>query len=362
MVQSAEEFKDDDMPTNTLELFIVLDVTLKMISDLKDVFNKGFEKCYEQYSEILSRYQEQPHLLDPHLVNLIEKILVIIRDVESPDGLVHASFKYLYQICKVRTFKVFVKFLPHELSDLDFVLNLLEKQDLEDSEKWETRYMLLLWMSILILNPFHLSRLDVYSTSAAPNTAVPTSTKMGRIYNICKINCRGNDSCSTVASFLAAKFLIRNDIKVRKNYQQTISNITNNFSLKDIYLAPFFDWVFDEVKNDGTAVRYGSLAAIASIFKHGKREDLLHFAPHVLKWLLEQDFKNSTDFLKNKLYVKIIQRLGLTLLPPKIAKWRYQRGSRSLQVCYKSINLKYKINQQCFHFSKIYQHNKKTQL
>lgn len=27
---------------------------------------------------------------------------------------------------------------------------------------------------------------------------------------------------------------------------------------------------------------------------------------------------------------KIIQRIGMTFLPPRVASWRYQRGSRSL--------------------------------
>ena len=310
MVQ-VEEFKDDDAPCNNLEFFAELEDVLKMIEDLKnpEIYQK-IEKSYEQYAELLSKYQEQPHLLDPHLPKLIELLLTIVRDPESPDGLKNAGFKYLYQICKVRTYKVFVKFLPHELSDIDFVLELLERQDLDDMDNWETRYMLLLWMSILVLNPFHLSRLDAYAT-ANHESNVPAHTKMERIFNLCKLNCRGNDTCSTVASFLSAKFLVRNEIK-------------------DIYLSSFFDWVFDEINSDDIHVKYGTLAAIAAILKHGKREDLLGYAPKILKWLLEQDFKNSTDFLKNKYYIKIIQRLGLTLMPPRLAKWRYNRGSRSL--------------------------------
>ena len=78
-------------------------------------------------------------------------------------------------------------------------------------------------------------------------------------------------------------------------------------------------------------VRYGALQAIAAILKHGKREDLLQYAPKILNWILGQDFKESSDFLKNKYYIKIIQRLGLIFMPPKIAVWRYNRGSRSLQ-------------------------------
>ena len=306
MVQ-AEEYKDDEMPTNTLETFSELEEVLKMIGELNQVFDKNFEKTYEKYAEIFSLYQEQPHLLDSHIPQLIEVLLTIIQGDSTPDGLVHAAFKYLYQVCKVRTFKVFVKFLPHELADIDFVLNMLENQKLEETDNWETRYMCLLWMSILVLNPFHFSRLD--ASEAGDNSSL---SKMERIFRVSKNNCRGNDPCSAVASFLSAKFLVRNEIK-------------------DIYLLPFLDWAFEETNLDPMNVRYGALQAIAAILKHGKREDLLQYAPKILKWILGQDFKESSDFLKNKYYIKIIQRLGLIFMPPKIAVWRYNRGSRSLQ-------------------------------
>lgn len=306
MVQ-VEEYKDDEMPSNTLETFAELDEVLKMIAELNQVYDKSFEKTYEKFSEILSRYQEQPHLLDLHIPQLIEVLLAIIRNDSSPDGLVHVGFKYLYQICKVRTFKTFVKFLPHELSDIDFVLNLVERQVLDDPDNWETRYMLLLWMSILVLNPFHFSRLD----GTAVGDIAPLS-KMERIFRVCKNNCRGNDPCSAVAAFLSAKFLVRNEIK-------------------DIYLSSFIDWTFVEINLDAVNIRYGTLLAVAAILKHGKREDLLPYATKILKWIQEQHFKDSTDFLKNKYNIKIIQRLGLIFMPPKIAQWRYNRGSRSLQ-------------------------------
>lgn len=305
MVQ-LDELKDDDIPSNTLELFSEYDEVVKMINELSHIYEKNMEKSYEKFSEIMSKYQEQPHLLDAHLTDMISLLLTIVRDKKSTDGLIHAGFKYLYQIIKVRTFKVFVKFLPHELSDIDFVLNLLERQNINDSENWETRYCCLLWMSILVLNPFHMARLDAISEGDS------SKSKMERIYQICKDNCRGNDSCSTVAAYLSAKFLIRTEIK-------------------EIYLASFFDWSFNEVKSDDLHIRYGTLLSIAAILKHGKREDLLKYAPKILQWLLEQDFKDSQDFLKNKFYIKIVQRLGLIFMPPKIALWRYNRGSRSLQ-------------------------------
>lgn len=307
MVQ-VEEYKDDEIPSNTLESFSEFQEVMTMIGELRQTYEKNFEKSYEKYSETLSLYQEQPHLLDAHIIELINALLEVIRDPKSPDGLKHAGFKYLYQISKVRTFKVFVKFLPHELSDIDFVLKLLEAQSTDESENWETRYCCLLWMSILVLNPFHMSRLDAFGDGESDTS----KTKMERIYQVCKNNCKGNDSCSTVAAYLSAKFLIRTEIK-------------------EIYLPSFFEWVFHEVKQDDLYVRYGTLAAVAAILKHGKREDLLPIAPKILAWLLEQDFKSSSDFVLNKYFVKIIQRLGLIFMPPKIALWRYNRGSRSLQ-------------------------------
>jgi hypothetical protein len=44
--------------------------------------------------------------------------------------------------------------------------------------------------------------------------------------------------------------------------------------------------------------------------------------------LLISNKPNQT--LTRKLLIKLIQRIGLTYLPPRVATWRYQRGSRSL--------------------------------
>ena len=154
------EKTDDELASNTLELFSELPEILGMIANLHTAYNKNFEKSYEIFSEIVGRYQEQSHLLDPHLDNIINLLLAPIRESTTPVDMKHAAFKYLYQLSKVRTFKGIIKFLPHEICDFDFVLNLTEQQDVADAEHWETRYVLLLWLSMLILNPFQLSRLD----------------------------------------------------------------------------------------------------------------------------------------------------------------------------------------------------------
>lgn len=283
----------DDLPSNTLEHFIENVEVLQMIESLKTEQPKQYEKSYETYSTVLSRYQEQPHLLDSHLGELISRLLSIIRSNDCPEQLFHIAFKYLYQLSKVRTYKVLVKMLPHEISDLDFVLNKLEEQLTNKSDQWETRYMLLLWLSILVLNPFHMSRLDAFTVTdenvSGNHVGSGEQSKMERIFNLCKKNTEKHDSCAEVASFLASKFLIRIDVK-------------------DLYLPKFIDWIIQG--QDATNVTLGQLSAIAAILKHGKREDMLKYVQRIQQWTAGCSFKECNEYLKIKYFLKIIQRLG----------------------------------------------------
>jgi hypothetical protein len=66
----------------------------------------------------------------------------------------------VYHLTKVRGYKTVVKLFPHEVCELEPVLRLLQSQDQSDFETWETRYSLLLWMSMLALIPFDLKTVD----------------------------------------------------------------------------------------------------------------------------------------------------------------------------------------------------------
>jgi hypothetical protein len=44
---------------------------------------------------------------------------------------------------------------------------MLMEQDPSDINTWPTRYMLLLWLSIIVMIPFHMSRLDSFSKDEA---------------------------------------------------------------------------------------------------------------------------------------------------------------------------------------------------
>ncbi|KAF1379591.1 hypothetical protein PFLUV_G00177630 [Perca fluviatilis] len=290
--------------------------TRALLSSLPEVHGSivTTESATQRFLVIMNRYQEQPHLLDPHLEWMLNIILEFVRSEKSPPSLVHLSFKFLYIICKVRGYKIFMQLFPHEVADVQPVLDLLSRQDPKDSETWETRYMLLLWLSMTCLIPFDLYRLDGHLESDGGKAREPT---MDRILAIAKSYLLVCDSPRDAASVLVSKFMTRPDVKQKRlgdflDWSLTTISQTNDQSVRDIMVLD------------------GALQSLAKLFKHGKRDDLLQYAPTILQCLEQKNLSESSQAMLRKLGVKLIQRLGLTFLKPRLATWRYQRGSRSL--------------------------------
>lgn len=53
--------------------------------------------------------------------------------------------------------------LLFQVSDLLTVLHFLESQNPNDKETWRSRFVLILWLSIIVIIPFHMSRLDGFT-------------------------------------------------------------------------------------------------------------------------------------------------------------------------------------------------------
>lgn len=52
----CDEIKDEEGPSNTLEHFTELEQILNMIDSIQGTDAAGFEKEFEQYTEVLTRY------------------------------------------------------------------------------------------------------------------------------------------------------------------------------------------------------------------------------------------------------------------------------------------------------------------
>lgn len=63
----------------------------------------------------------------------------------------------IYDIYSTLKTKIFILL---QVADLEPTLKLLEAQNVGDTATWETRYCLLLWLSIIVMIPFHMARLD----------------------------------------------------------------------------------------------------------------------------------------------------------------------------------------------------------
>jgi hypothetical protein len=300
---------------------------------------KGDAVAYERLCKIFEKYQEQPHLLDPHLESMIEPVMEKVKEIihereaelqqAAEDGQafpfqtyrnsqLHQLFQIIYQLSKTRGYKTIVKFLPHEVADLEPTLRLLKCQDRTDHSTWETRYSLFLWLSMLSLIPFDLKTVD---SSLADGGGGGEQTLIESIIFLGKSYLSDPGATREMAALCLSRLLTRPDMDTE-------------------HLSTFTRWVKVALQENnqaaelaGTADRFvviGVLLALSQIFKHGHREQLLCITPMVFEAVLERCSTSSSNTLQRHLAVKLMQRLGMTFMPPKVVSWRYNRGQRSL--------------------------------
>lgn len=294
---------------------------------------EGFTVRFEYLTLTLSRYQEQPTLLGPSLVAMVEpltqKMLRIVEGDESRAHL-HAVCKVLHLISRVRGFKHVVKLFPHEVSNLETCLSLLKTQDRRDFSNWETRYVFLMWLCILCLIPFDICSMDSTLTSNTSAADAPGSgdeqskSKLVRyIVELCRTYLSDTGPTREAASACLSALLTRPDMETDLLSEFILSSCTsmNAWALKGRDVT-------QELNSESFHI-IGVLHCISQIFKKGHRSRILGHAATVLApCLMIASQANQT--LTRKLTCKLAQRIGMTFLPPRVATWRYQRGQRSL--------------------------------
>jgi tubulin-specific chaperone D len=270
---------------------------------------------------ILDKYQEQCQLLDPHLESIVTSLFLPIKALNQLDDsgkshtdrniVMHRTCRVIYTLCKVRGFKTVTRFFPHEVTDLEPCLNLLSNENPANLELWYTRYVLLLWLSILVMVPFGLETVDSKDNGSAGVGLVD------RILSLCNFCLGESAKTRDAAAYLLAIMLTRPD-------------------LESSYLVGFLQWCREQLgSRPSSFLSAGIYSALANIFKHGQRRSMLDKVPILLDVLQEQDQIDSRKdhvrtALQRKLVCKLAQRLGLTYVPVRVASWRYQRGCRSL--------------------------------
>ncbi|KAF4045773.1 Tubulin folding cofactor D C terminal [Phytophthora infestans] len=323
---------------------------------LQSDLDHEFLAAHATVSQILDRYLEQSHLLDPYLHEIVNPLVTEIKRVmtertqraKTDDAVafpcqvyrnprLHKLFQIIYQLCKVRGYKTVVKLLPHEVSDFEPTLHLLQSQDRTDHSAWETRYVLLLWLSMLCLVPFDLNTIDSSSSSTGDNSNGAISL-VSKIVTLCKDYFSDPGATQVAAAVCLSRLLSRPD-------------------MEQLYLTQFLNWANDELitaaeGNDTRVLQLkvtGIMLCLAHITKNSPREQHIEFSriyfATVMKLVAHLTENNSrsdrpsSSTLHRKLSVKLVQRLGLLYLPPKVRSWRYSRGLRSLELNMQSLGL-----------------------
>uniref|UniRef100_A0A0D2XWE0 Uncharacterized protein n=1 Tax=Fusarium oxysporum (strain Fo5176) TaxID=660025 RepID=A0A0D2XWE0_FUSOF len=139
------------------------------------------KEIFRLTNTLLDPFQELPQLLDPYLPKWIPLLAeAFLKHLQTRHRgkalssrsklLVSVEFaicKIIYTFCKIRGEKVIVRFLNVEAKYLELLLSAIEESEQASVDdvalgkwSWEERYVVLLWLSHLLLAPFDLSTIS----------------------------------------------------------------------------------------------------------------------------------------------------------------------------------------------------------
>ncbi|KAK4803453.1 hypothetical protein SAY86_003270 [Trapa natans] len=283
---------------------------------------------------IMDKYQEQGQLLEPYLESIVSPLMFIVRSRTMELGVssneIIAIIKpiciVIYSLVTVCGYKAVIKFFPHQVSDLELAVSLLEKcHDVnsvtslrqESTGEMEAKCVTLLWLSILVLVPFDISSVDTSIDHNNDIGVLESPPLVLRILSFCKDYLSDAGPMRTMAGLLLSRLLTRPDMPRA--------------------FIQFIDWTHEVIsssKDDiiGYFQLIGVVEALASIFKAGSRKLLIDVVSRT--WddisMLSKSPTAARNPLLRKFLVKLTQRLGLTCLPPRSPSWRYVSKTTTL--------------------------------
>ncbi|KAL9348492.1 hypothetical protein Peur_059858 [Populus x canadensis] len=300
-------------------------VSNQQVSDLSSV---------HKIRSIMDKYQQQGELLEPYLESIVSPLMQIIRTrtielgFESDEILeiIKPICIIIYTLVTVCGYKAVIKFFPHQVSDLELAVSLLEKCHganavtslrQESKGEMEAKCVMLLWLSILVLVPFDISSVDTSIASSNELGELELAPLVLRILKFSKDYLSNAGPMRTISGLVLSKLISRPDMPMA--------------------FTSFIEWTH-EVLSSGTDdfsshfQLLGAVEALAAIFKAGGRKGLMGVVSTV--WtdvsLLEKSGTAAHSPLLRKYLVKLTQRIGLTCLPPRSPAWCYVGRTSSL--------------------------------
>lgn len=186
----------------------------------------------------LDKYQEQSQLVEPYLEHIVPPIMFIIRSQTAELGVASEGILdvikplsiIIYNVVTVCGYKAVIKFFPHQVSDLELAVSLLEKCHNTDSGtslreestgEMEAKCVILLWLSILVLIPFDLSSVDTSMVDGNNVDRGELPPLVQRIIGFAKDYLSSSGPMRTIAGLLLSRLLTRPDMS--KAFSRSLS-------------------------------------------------------------------------------------------------------------------------------------------
>ncbi|XP_057422981.1 tubulin-folding cofactor D [Lotus japonicus] len=285
---------------------------------------------------IMDKYQEQGQLLEPYLESIVPPLMSIIRSRTIELGVASDEILeiikpiciIIYSVVTVCGYKVVIKFFPHQVSDLELAVSLLEKCHhtnsatslrQESTGEMEAQCVMLLWLYILVLVPFDISTVDTSIASNDELSEFEVVPLVLRIIGFCKDYFSTAGRMRTMAGLVLSRLLTRPDMPKA--------------------FTSFVEWTHEVMSSVTEDILHhfqllGAVEALAAIFKAGSRSLLLDVIPVV--WndisILYKSSNAARSPLLRKYLMKLTQRIGLTSLPHRLPSWRYMGRTTKLNV------------------------------
>ena len=347
MEASLEVSESEEAATGTVDtrnfsesiLFVEYEQAIALIQSIIDESSDVPTKntSLSTLRDIFDKYLECPSLLDHHLGSMVDLLsqsaLEHLPMVATTQDFSVSTLPYvlsaLYALSKVRGRKRIQKLLPHEVRVVEIVLKALLFLDNDDEHnaaiqpgrtlggwdsagppQWESVYALWNWVGILSLVPFD-------SSIVAETTLISTLIELG------KSHLSQTGPSREVAASSLASWLSRPDMedKQLKEFIEWTKTVLNQYAKRPTDQATIFRTM-------------GVLQTMVTILKvsTAERSSLVDLVTPFL-WDITIQISEScpSNVLLRKLLLKWWTRLSCAFLPPRIAPWRYQRGSRTLK-------------------------------
>ncbi|KAG9193115.1 hypothetical protein G6011_03150 [Alternaria panax] len=189
---------------------------------------------------LVEPFQEDPQILDTHLKIFIPPLVAAYLEAvsatvqEKPKQgfvtLAHAICSILNTFCKVRGEKVIKGFFNNEPRHLEPILRELEASEATESENddsvqqvavrpWTQRYVLLLWLSQLLLAPFPLESMSALQVSADAPVALGLKLPAElpgvtlRVLSVCMSGLQSPTKERSAAASLLVRTCVRPDMQ-----------------------------------------------------------------------------------------------------------------------------------------------------